>query len=174
MQKSLKFSDDKYISLKEEVDFINDYLNLHKLRTNKQFSFEVYVQSDKPSECIYLPSLLVQPIVENSVKHAFQGLTNGGFIWVEYNVSAMHKTLTVTIKDNGKGEGKSSFLQTGNNKSYGLKIVKDRLAIMWGVQSSVEQQFLFESNNSSNTGHKGTTVRLKIPLKVEEDESHYS
>ena len=98
----LNSSRQEEISLKEEIKTLRNYLTLEQQMAAKQFDFEILSHTDgiDPEE-ILIPPMLIQPFVENSVKHGFQSNAIKGKIDISFNVDG--EFLSCEVKDNGIG-----------------------------------------------------------------------
>jgi two-component system, LytTR family, sensor kinase len=113
--------------LKEEISFIEDYLSIEMTRFGDKLRFEKDVAADT-HEC-QVPSMVLQPIVENSIKHGLSKKVEGGFIRIESRLT--DGTLRLTISDNGVGmddDRLAGLLDSG----IGLSNVNQRLKVLFG------------------------------------------
>ena len=108
------------ISIREEINLLNDYLAMEQLR----FPFEYSIDADEDvNDNIEIPVMLVQPFVENAVKHGVMPLQGAGNINIHF--TKHDKDLKITLTDNGKG--------FDANKTYsglGLKLSKKRIDLL--------------------------------------------
>ncbi|SKA09720.1 Histidine kinase [Sediminibacterium ginsengisoli] len=118
----LNTSEQETISLAEEVQIISDYLEMEQLRFG--FRYHISVGHSIDQESILIPSMLLQPFIENAVKHGIAGLQENGIITVHISQSA--QDLVLTVQDNGKG------FQPGCRSagSFGLKLSEERIHLL--------------------------------------------
>ncbi len=83
MRKTLEFSKSEYISIANEVLFLQNYLSIEISRFPNLFEFSIKADNNLLQEDVNIPALLIQPIVENSVKHAFKKVGNPGKLYIE-------------------------------------------------------------------------------------------
>ncbi|PAW92288.1 histidine kinase [Mucilaginibacter sp. MD40] len=121
MRESLKFGNKDEIPLQNEIEVLETYLKLEQLRFG--FNYRIVIDEDFNSYEINMPSLLLQPLAENAVKHGIAGLRRDGRIGV--NFSRKENALIIIIMDNGGGFDKES-ISTG----YGLKLTRDRITLL--------------------------------------------
>ena len=121
IRKTLNASSKNNITLDEEISIIKHYLDLEKLRFKEKFNYSITIDSQIDTEDFYVPPLLLQPFVENSIKHGFKKKDNDGRIEVKINQSG--DDITIKIRDNGIG------LQDADSShaSMGLKLTRQRL-----------------------------------------------
>lgn len=147
----LRASTEELIPLKEELEFVQKYLELEKERFGKRLSFEIEVEDDLLE--VKVPPMLLQPIIENSVKHGISPLIEGGII--SLHISKTMNSLKVVVSDTGAGineQKKGDLLKRG----IGLTNTNERLQKMYGMGLEL-------TNNSPS----GLIVRFSIPLNQE-------
>lgn len=143
------------VTLEEELEYTEDYLNMQKMIHAGLFDFAINVRDDVDTFGVEVPSLLIQPIVENSIKHGFAEITNGGLI--EIIVVQADNEVTITVLDNGKGLDENDNLIKRNSK--GLEITKRRLSVMNGERNSERLTVLMKNRID---GVKGTEFTIKF------------
>jgi len=133
-------------SLDKEFNIIENYLSLMQIRLADRLTFEL----DLPPElaATQVPSLLLQPIVENSVKHAIEPLTHGGKI--EVSAQRNGGFINLSVRDNGTG------LSDQPRTGFGLSNLRERVRTMYGEQASV----------AVIDGDPGCIVNVSIPVKT--------
>ncbi|MEZ4956072.1 MAG: histidine kinase [Saprospiraceae bacterium] len=164
----LHFSSSTTISLKEELEMLNNYLELEKLRFSDSFHFNLVVDPDLNLEKTMLPPLLVQPIVENAILHGIGPLNREGFITVYFKQTK--SALWVTVSDNGIGINTSKKLKERNGtsrKSVGIQLTKKRLQLLSGGNS--ENRLNVREIEGNNGEVLGTEFKMKIPQKITDD-----
>lgn len=120
----------EFISLQEELKIESDYLTLEQER--KAFSFHIDVAAELDPSLIDLPPLLLQPVLENSIRHAFgPGHTNPN---LEINISRQKNNLIIKISDNGRTHWETQGMQYGHGLSLTHKritVYNEKLEGMW-------------------------------------------
>jgi signal transduction histidine kinase len=147
LRMSLESVDTQITSLSRELEFLNCYLEIEKMR----FAERLTVTQDIAPETLdaLVPHLLLQPLVDNAIKHGTSKLTSGGRI--EITVRARDGELEIEIRDNGPGFVKMAGVPASG---LGLKITRERLESLYGEEQSVEL-----------LGFPGSTVmRVYIPF----------
>jgi len=157
-------------SLEHEFKVLEDYLALMQIRLGKCLSYELHL----PDECrdVMIPSLLLQPLVENAIRHGIEPQIDGGLIVASATCTNGH--LRLTVADTGVGMKESLVTQSGDYKAltrlskrknkqngFGLSHLRDRLAQTY--DNEFELRFESESTDASI---KGTRVTIRIPLGV--------
>lgn len=145
----LKASKEELVTIEEEVEFIKKYLELEKERFGDRLNYQFHLSSDIMQEKI--PPLLIQPLVENAIKHGISNQLNGGKL--DLSISKQNEKLHIEVKDSGPGinmEETATLLQKG----IGLSNTHDRLEKRYG------KGIQFQKNSP-----KGLNVYFSIPLQ---------
>lgn len=121
LRHSLADSERASVPLQRELQTLETYLTLEKLRFN--FTYDIQVAATMPVAETEIPSLLLQPLVENAVKHGVATLGEKGLVRVE--VLNIQQDMIIRISDNGPG-----FVPGKETTGYGLKLTKDRIALV--------------------------------------------
>jgi two-component system, LytTR family, sensor kinase len=147
---------DTYVPLRDELAFTDDYLDIevvrfgaHKLRVEKQI--------DPRTLDILVPSILLQPLIENSIKHGLEPRINGGTVTLRSHLEG--DRVLIEVADDGVGMGarpKSALRRPG--AGIGMKNVQERLDVLYGNQARFEVV--------SNPG-RGTQVTIEIPVSLD-------
>lgn len=160
---TLKASVETVISLQEEVDVLENYLELEKLRFGNRFDYEIFVDPRLDVFDTTLPPLLVQPFVENAIIHGFNFTdpAQKGKIYLGYEL--IGALLQVTIRDNGIGIEASRRRRIGKEKlrtSLGMQITRKRLSIQ--NHSEEKEQLKITEMVDSEGNVAGTEVKIRI------------
>ncbi|CAL2104501.1 conserved exported protein of unknown function [Tenacibaculum sp. 190130A14a] len=147
------------ISLQDEVNTLQNYVELEQQLNNDSFSFSIEQNLNIDIEEILVPPMLMQPFIENSIKHGLKNRAQG-HITLEFSV--FNQFLYCTIIDNGVGYYESQKTK-GHKKHHSLaiKVTKERIENLSGSHS-----FTISELKEKNTV-KGTKVWFKIPLKTD-------
>jgi ligand-binding sensor domain-containing protein len=155
------------VTLQEEIERLQLYLSLEEMRFKDKFDFEIKADPSIDLESIKIPSMLMQPFVENSIIHGVLPLVDKkGKILVD--ISITNNELLIKIEDNGVGITKSlaqKGLISGDHKSKGMEITNKRIGILNKFNN---QGYLIEGPielKENNRLIKGTVVLIKIMLK---------
>jgi two-component system LytT family sensor kinase len=138
------------ISLEDEVAILGDYLEMEQLRFGFQYSVRVDASIDQAN--VEIPSMLLQPFVENAVKHGVNVLHESGRIEVSINPSG--KDLLLSVKDNGSGFDPN--LPAGESDGFGLKLGEERIALHNQLHKTTMASLRIDS------GAAGTTIRITL------------
>ncbi len=125
IRSSLMSSDKVFRSLKEELQFTQDYLEFQKLRFKTRFNYSIEVEKGIDTSNIQFPKMLIQGFAENAVKHAFYGVDYTGQISI--SVFREGQYLKVTIEDDGIGINRSKELKATSGTQKGLEVLKEQV-----------------------------------------------
>jgi two-component system LytT family sensor kinase len=146
---------DAFVPLRDDVDFIDNYLDIEVVRFG-QDKLKVVKELDPASLEVMVPSMLMQPLIENSIKHGLAPRIGGGSIFLRSHLEGGR--LTIEVQDDGVGMGSGNLPELGEgmeSTGIGLANVRERLKVLYG--NSVHL------NIKSRPG-EGTLVRLTIPV----------
>lgn len=161
MRETLESTYKEYITIEAEIDFLNKYLGLQKLRFPGKFSFEIHVSDNLDPIGYFIPTMILQPFVENSIEHGFTGIDYAGLITLDFNLE--NDRLQIKISDNGKGF--ASETKTGTEHiSRASQIIRDRFFLL---NSTLKSKAGFSIQN--NTNEKGVAVVISLPLLLKQD-----
>ncbi len=160
-----------FITIQQELETLDIYLQIEQLRKKNQFDFEIDAESDALS--FLIPPMLLQPFVENAVIHGMKGITeSAGFISVI--VEKRENSISIVIEDNGIGRKKAMELKLkegDTHQSLGMAVTLQRLETLYG-HSGYEEYIRFTDFESPQNG---TQVEIILPLKKEQHaESDYT
>lgn len=160
----LESSRHDYISLKNEIDILNYYLDIQKMRFSDNFNFSFEIDPDLDLERIKIPPMLAQPFIENSIEHGIQHLEKMG----ELNIKFVKKEarLMIELRDNGIGREASEKLNKDNifaSKSLSTAIINDRLTALNKYAKDIISYNIIDLKDEQNEA-TGTQVIISIPI----------
>lgn len=163
----LEMSEKETISLREEIDALHLYLSLEQMRFTSQMHYKLnYTSVADQLDTIELPPMLIQPFVENAIKHGL--LHQKGEKWVHLQFETQGDFLQVTIDDNGIGRKRANELnQIKKNKtpSFALAANEKRLEILNQMtKDKADIGLQITDKYDENGWAMGTTVQLMLPL----------
>ena len=115
------------VTLEEELQFVRDYLALESLRLGSRLQVEWDV--DDSCAGVSLPALIIQPLVENSIRHAFNPRSQPGLLTIRCHADAQEQFLRVEVQDNGPGCDPQQIAQA---VGMGMRTIQRRLALEYG------------------------------------------
>lgn len=146
-------SENEFKPVQDEITFIKNYLSIETMRFGSS-RLDVVVKADEDIKEELIPTMLIQPVVENAVKHGIAPLTDKRGK-IEVLAYRKEKELIIEVKDNGIGMIVNE--QRIFNKGIGLANVRDRLNLLYGQKGLL---------NFDSTLGSGTKVTISLPLEV--------
>ncbi len=164
VRKILNNSRYNLISFTDELETVELYLKLQKLRFSNKFDYTINADDDIALNDYQIPPMLAQPLLENAIEHGVKNLDRKGLITIKYTVNK--KTIRCEIEDNGIGLTASRRLKKKSdqeNESVALSIVKQRLQI-FSKKKKIPVSFSIEEVSDTDNNVKGTRVIYEIPF----------
>jgi len=155
----LLHSSDAFVPLQEEIDFIDNYLDIEVVRFGRD-KLKVIKELDPASLDVMVPCMLLQPLVENSIKHGLSSKIDGGSIFLRSRLT--DSLLTIEVEDDGVGMGAAQLLERPpglGQGGIGMANVAERLKVLYGESA----RMTIDSRNGT-----GTLVRLRVPVLPED------
>lgn len=148
---ALKTEKNAETTLKEELDFVRKYLQIQQIMLQERLAVEWKIGSETINACV--PNMILQPLVENSIRHGIEPKETGGKIIIASRKAG--ESLFLEISDDGAGMTSANSRTVGNG--IGLENTRARLYHLYGDAQR------FELEGSESVG--GVTVRLTIPFR---------
>jgi two-component system LytT family sensor kinase len=147
---------ENFVSLREELNFVDDYLDIEVARFGPD-KIQIAKELDEDTLEAYVPSMLLQPIVENSIRHGLAPKVDGGEICIR--TARRDGRVVIEVEDNGVGmpPERITALETDGDltaKGIGISNVHERLRVLYG------EDFRFDIHSVEG---KGTFVRIDVP-----------
>ena len=150
----------EYIPLSREIAFLQKYAEVERFRLGDKVSIDFVLAVDDP-DSLLIPPMLIQPLIENSIKHGILPKKKGGEIEVMVAQEVDH--LLVTVRDNGIGRQKARERVSKKHVSKGVELLRKRLEYLNLKNNTkvnrIEYEDLYEGGRPS-----GTLVRLYLQL----------
>ncbi|NPA35988.1 MAG: hypothetical protein GXO47_03970 [Chlorobi bacterium] len=158
MRSILNNSRAELITLEEEIRTLSDYLELQKMRLG--FNYSINCSEDIDREFTLIPPMLLQPFVENAIKHGIKDMAEKGLIKVSFVLR--NNKIVITIDDNGVGINYGSTPEK-DHKSIALKIFKERISFL---SNYLKKEIIYQIIDKSETksGERGTMIIVELPL----------
>ncbi len=152
---TIDHADQRYILLSKELKRIEYYLQLEQMRFEGKFDFKISCNNAIDQSLIFIPNMIIQPFVENSVIHAFDKIDQKGLLTLR--IEQKLEYLQIEIEDNGIGIENSQKLPKNKHRSIGFSNVDARLKLLPGASLKVVDLY--------SIGSKGTLIRINFPIK---------
>jgi tetratricopeptide (TPR) repeat protein len=159
VRRSLEMSEEKFIPLEEEINYLHHYCSLMQQAADNPFAFYIKADEALDTAMTKIPSMLAQPVVENAILHGFGNKKQGGRLEVHFSPAPVGG-INCRIADNGPG---ILHLDQQQRKSFGQSILKNRLAL---YEQLLGRPFPLEIRNILSTeGHiQGLEVMMLLPV----------
>ncbi len=151
---------DFYVRLRDELSFTDDYLDIEVVRFGAE-KLRVVKEIDPATLDLPVPSMLLQPLIENSIKHGLEPRISGGTITLRSRLQLSR--MIIEVEDDGVGiaPGRSHTSGVLRGTGIGMKNVRERLEVLFGEDAHFDV--------TSRPG-RGTKVTLAIPVRDEQDD----
>jgi sensor histidine kinase YesM len=160
----LSSSIEKDVSLAEEIEIAELYLQVENIRFNNEIHFETHIAPELSNSSIKVPALILQPFLENAIWHGLS--TKKGERKLTLNIKKDGNFLEFQVKDNGIGRKAAIAIKNQKllkRESYGIKLTEERLRI-FGESYQGEVSIVIEDLMSEDGEAIGTVVRIKLPI----------
>jgi two-component system LytT family sensor kinase len=147
-------SSEAFAPLRDEFEFIDNYLDIEVVRFGRD-KLRVVKEFDSASLDVVVPSMLLQPLVENSIKHGLAPKVEGGSIYLRSRV--VDSRLIIEVEDDGVGMGQAQLEESSSwpGMGIGMANISERLQVLYGDTARM--------TIDSHEG-KGTLIRIRLPL----------
>lgn len=162
IRSNLETSKKKYITLEEETERLSLYLQFEKIRFGDKLNYAIVISPGLEADRIYIPSMVIQPFVENAIWHGIAPVQKKGQVTVAFSVE--NNQLIISIEDNGAGYNpKTGDTQETDKTSLGMHITRKRLQLL-SEDSGMQHYFGIRARMTDNGTPEGTTVTITLPL----------
>ena len=168
MRSSLEYSEMEIISLEDEIEFLEDYLAINqKLRFEERLQYKITVDEDIEDDLIGVPTMIVQPYIENAIEHGIRP-KKGGFLKIDFQLLD-ENTILCVVEDNGIGRELARKMQERDgynlkHKSRGTSITEKRLEILHSSRKDKLSVETIDLRDPLSNEPCGTRVEIKIPI----------
>lgn len=160
------------ITLEEEFEKLKLFLDIEQLRFGEKLKYEFIIGEDLETDIIYIPSMVLQPFVENSIWHGIMSSGKAGMISIQATMFDDDKMLRLQIIDNGIGINQSRRLNGGKKrKSLGIQLTIDRLRL-YARSSGRKISFTTIDLSENDPSKTGTVVTIDLPVSLENEKNH--
>ncbi|MBC7936515.1 MAG: histidine kinase [Rhizobacter sp.] len=162
----LQYADKTFITLEDELKMLGMYIKLESIGFDENFSYDIRVADDLDTEDIFIPPLILQPLVENAIWHGLLHKEGKKYFSVDF-INNNDEQLLCIVEDNGIGRNhaariKEKNLHTSAYKSKATALIKERLFLLrqqTGKDASINTEDLVTDNQTVT----GTRVTIIIP-----------
>jgi sensor histidine kinase YesM len=173
IRKMLENSRESVVTVSNELELLELYIQLEQLRFNHKFDYHLSVDERIDPENTEIPPLIIQPYVENAILHGLINRTGRGDLW--FSIEKNNGSLICKVEDNGVGRARAQEIEEkkiSKHKSLGIKVTDERVSTLSTLLDSkmeVVIEDLFETRQAEEAPQPaGTRVTITIPIKDEE------
>ncbi|MEM6718651.1 MAG: two-component regulator propeller domain-containing protein [Bacteroidota bacterium] len=149
------------ITLDQEIKTLKNYIEVERLMASRDFTYRIDLKSDLDPEEVLIPPMLIQPFVENAIRHGIMPLQREGDLKVTFTTDT--NFLYATITDNGIGIQKSQQNKPKtDHQSMALQVTKERIESLAGRNT-----LKIEDMSEKDATLAGTKISFKIPLETD-------
>ncbi len=160
-------SANNFISLAEEIQLLNSYLDLERMRFGNSLDYRLEVDASLAVEHISIPSMLIQPFLENAINHGIRSLNKKeGTLFVRIKQTGK-SLMRIEVEDNGIGilesqQKKKTQKRATTHRSEGMSLTQNRIDLM---NRSYRTNIHLSIQDLSLTGGRGTLVCIDLPIQ---------
>lgn len=157
MRMVLNWSTKEWITLSDEIEFVNLYMNLETLRFQGKLRFECMLDVKYSLDDVNFPAMLLQPLLENAIWHGIMPKPDGGSITLY--IQELNQSLHIRVQDNGVGRSSNAIENKEKGKSFGLELLNQRIGLL-NQQGDINFEFYLEDLVDENLSPSGTIAHL--------------
>lgn len=171
MRHTLDYSDLEVVTLSEEIEFLERYLEINKrLRFRDKLFFQIDVHPGFVADEVEVPTMILQPFVENAIEHGLRPVQEGR-LQIRFEPGRFPKTLLCVISDDGVGYNKGREKNHAvpglqKHRSRGMEITRERLSLIHQLEETGVQEaiFIVDLGVESDGAASGTRVEVHMPI----------
>lgn len=163
VRKVLELSSVTDVPLEQEIETLKLYIELEAMLLQSDFSYAILVDDNVDISGVQIPTLLLQPYVENAFKHGLRHKTGSKQLLIKISINNTKDILTIEITDNGIGRAASEFINKQNenkHKSFALSAIEKRIQLLNFDNRDVVGIEI--KDNFENGASSGTTITIRI------------
>ena len=163
----LQQSEHSTITLAKEIEMLEPYLEIESLRLGTAFNYVIDTDDGIETEAVLIPSMMIQPFIENALKHGLSSKKGEKKLWVKFTMQD-ENYLQCVIEDNGIGRKKAGEMEAVHRQlipyqSMGMKLVTERLQIIEKGKNK-DPRIVVEDLEDKEANSTGTRVTVVLPV----------
>ena len=156
IRKNLDICTKSFISLEEEIEYLTLYLSLEKMRFGEKFNYTISIAEDIDQDETMIPSMILQPYIENAIWHGLMPKEEGGSLVIRINHHAPD-SLLIQITDDGIGIDNSMRIKNEKHNSKGMSLTQERVNLINQIEADPIRITIRQNGGS------GTTISILVP-----------
>ncbi len=149
-----------HVKLSEEIEFIERYIELEKIRFNNSFTCKIDIIGISDAKNYKIPTMMVQPVVENAIRHGLAPKKQNGELYMSFKLEDEY--IVCKIEDNGLGLKKEGF-NIFSNENSAMFIIKERLEVINSFHNKKGKLTII--NKADTSENTGVIVELYLPFR---------
>jgi Histidine kinase/Y_Y_Y domain/Two component regulator propeller len=165
VRQTLDYSSKKNITIAQEANYLKQYVEMEKMRFGNNFNYIISIDQSVKTDFIEIPALLLQPFVENSLRHGLRYKKDSNGV-IKINFTIENTFLICSVIDNGIGRKQSAMYKSQQHIEYqskGMTLTQKRIDLLNKVNNTNMEVKIIDLLDNNNNGI-GTQVTIKIPL----------
>ncbi|QNK61431.1 histidine kinase [Pedobacter sp. PAMC26386] len=156
IRKNLDICTKSFISIEEEIEYLTLYLSLEKKRFGEKFNYTIHISPDIDQDETMIPSMILQPYIENAIWHGLMPKEEGGKIEIVIQPEGTD-ALLIQIIDDGVGIDNSLRVKKEKHVSKGMSLTQERINLINQIEANPIQIGIKQN------GKSGTTISILVP-----------
>lgn len=163
VRQTLENSSKLLITLQEEISYLKRYIELERLQVNFPFDYTFSVDADIITSGIFMPNMIIQPFIENALKHGLGKKESDGHLAIRIHKEA--GMLLWSITDNGPGIDSVKNPRQSIHQSRGIALIEKRIGTLNSMMPDLPE-ITFKIEDLHESGSQGTIVVVAIPIMI--------
>ena len=155
----LDYGGKTFIPLKDELERLNYYLELEKIRFGNKLTFTIDIDPVLLQEQPEIPNMVIQPVVENALWHGILPANRNGNLHISF--VKLNNAIRVLVDDDGIGVHESKRRKKGNHNSLGIQMIRERLDLLKKL-SGYQATIVIQDKSDFNPPGQGTVVQINL------------
>lgn len=165
MRRTLDINAGHFITVEEEMNYLDNYLQLEQMRFDEKFSYKVICSGEIARNRVVLPTMMLQPFAENAIQHGLRYLPdNSGLLTISFQKE--NNMLVCSIDDNGIGREAAQHFKKHSgtaHQSQGMLLIENKLSVLNNIHKTNANVTVIDKMDANGKA-AGTTVVLKFPI----------
>ncbi len=155
-----------FITVEEEINYLTSYIELERLQLRDRFDYTITVSPDIDRQKMKIPNMVLQPYIENAIKHGLSPLKTDGKLSVIFNLLQKERILECIVEDNGAGIRSSNVTGQEREKKFaskGMSITDKRIQTLNQLHKQEQPIHIRIEDIRQNSTGTGTKITIHFP-----------
>jgi LytS/YehU family sensor histidine kinase len=158
---SLEYSRRPYVTVREKLEYLDNYLQMELLRFDHSFSYRIEVDENICTDEVGVPPMMIQPLVENAIWHGLMNRSGDRQLFIRYKLH--DGRLICEIEDNGIGVIQSNLRPKHGHQSFGIENIRHRLTLL-NEKYHLDCCLQIKDKSEFDRSESGTLAILTLPI----------